>query len=153
MNETPPRLPPGQPRQEEHNPAWGRAQRAWRRTVLPALLLCVAAMPAVPLLLEGRVENRLLLALACLGWLGALLCLLCGVNTRCVRRHWACPACGQALPVRRATIWLTPVYAAQCPACGCALEGRPESSDAPEDAPVPVGSAEVKPAAVCRKAV
>lgn len=138
MNETPPRLPPEEPRQEEHNPAWGRAQRAWRRTVLPALLLCVAAMPAVPLLLEGRVENRLLLALACLGWLGALLCLLCGVNARCVRRHWACPACGQALPVRRATIWLTPVYAAQCPACGCALEGRPESSDEPEDAPVPV---------------
>ena len=42
MNETPPRLPPEEPRQEEHNPAWGRAQRAWRRTVLPALLLCVA---------------------------------------------------------------------------------------------------------------
>lgn len=138
MNETPPRLPPEEPRQEKHNPAWGRAQRAWRRTVLPALLLCVAAMPAAPLLLEGRVENRLLLALACLGWLGALLCLLCGVNARCVRRHWACPACGQALPVRCAAIWLTPVYAAQCPACGCALEGRPESSDEPEDAPVPV---------------
>ena len=77
MNETPPRLPPGQPRQEKHNPAWGRAQRAWRRTVLPALLLCVAAMPAVPLLLEGWKTAFCLPLPALAGW--ARCCAFCAV--------------------------------------------------------------------------
>ena len=78
MNETPPRLPPGQPRQEATRPGAGPSAHGGA-LCCPPLLLCVAAMPAVPLLLEGRVENRLLLAPACLRLARARCCAFCAV--------------------------------------------------------------------------